>query len=65
MWIPRLARHPRRRRPTAKRDMKELLDGSTKTLGEAVFTQKFPAAEENEKAFLTPQTIDSGTEKHF
>ena len=44
---------------TAKRDIKGLLDGSTKTLGEAVFQGKFPAAEENEK------TIDPEAEKHF
>ena len=50
---------------TAKRDIKGLLNGSTKTLGEAVYTRKFPAAEENKKAFLTPQTIDSAAEKHF
>ena len=34
---------------TAKRDIKGLLDGLTKTLGEAVFSRKFPAAEKNEK----------------
>ena len=50
---------------TAKRDTKGLLDGSSKTLGEAVFARKFPAAESNEKSFLTPQTIDLEAEKHF
>ena len=50
---------------TAKRDTKGLLDGSSKTLGEGVFARKFPAAESNEKAFLTPQTIDPEAEKHF
>ena len=50
---------------TAKRDTKGLLDGSSKTLGEAVFARKFPAAESNEKSFLTPQTIDPEAEKHF
>ena len=50
---------------TAKWDTKGLLDGSLKTLGEAVFARKFPAAESNEKLFLTPQTIDPEAEKHF
>ena len=50
---------------TAKRDTKGLLDGSSKTLGEGVCARKFPAAESNEKAFLTPQTIDPEAEKHF
>ena len=49
----------------AKRDIKGLLDGSTKPLGEAVFVRKFPAAEENKKAFLKPQSIDHEVEKHF
>ena len=40
---------------TAKRDMKGLLDGSSKTLGEAVFARKF----------LTHQMIDAEAEKHF
>ena len=50
---------------TAKRDTKGLLDGFSKTLGKAVFARKFPAAESNEKSFLTPQTIDPEAEKHF
>ena len=50
---------------TAKRDAKGLLDGTSKTLGEGVFSRKFPAASADEKSFLTPQTIDPEAEKHF
>ena len=50
---------------TAKRDSKGLLDGTSKTLGEGVFARKFPAANADEKSFLTPQTIDPEAEKHF
>ena len=49
----------------AKRDSKGLLDGTSKTLGEGVFARKFPAANADEKSFLTPQTIDPEAEKHF
>ena len=50
---------------TAKRDTKGLLDGSSKSLGEAVFSRKFPAGRSNEASFLTPQSIDQEAEKHF
>ena len=50
---------------TAKRDTKGLLDGSSKSLGEAVFSRKFPAGRFNEASFLTPQSIDQEAEKHF
>ena len=50
---------------TAKRDTKGLLDGSSKSLGEAVFSCKFPAGRSNEASFLTPQSIDQEAEKHF
>ena len=50
---------------TAKRDSKGLLDGTSNTLGVGVFARKFPAANADEKSFLTPQTIDPEAEKHF
>ena len=50
---------------TARHNTKDLLDGSTKSLGEAVFALKFPALQSNESAFLMPQSIDMEAEKHF
>ena len=50
---------------TARRNTKGLLDGSTKSLGEAVFALKFPALQSIESAFLMPQSIDMEAVKHF
>ena len=50
---------------TARRVTKGLLDSSSKSLGEAVFSRKLPDGRSNEASFLTPQSIDQEAVKYF